>query len=81
MFINIGEVEEKIKDLSFDEIVHLCKTYKIFVSEDEIDSYSNQFNISKGNAIKEICISCLNLYNEQDKEMEETYNSIIRGFN
>ena len=51
----------------------------MIILEEDINSYINQFKVDKETAIKNISDATTKYNSQQDKDMEETLNSIIRG--
>lgn len=49
------------------------------MTEKDIESYMAQFNVDRETAIREILETLGCYYKEEDKKMEETYNSIKRS--
>lgn len=75
----MDELEKEILALSLDEVIERCNKDSIDISDEQIVSYIAQFDVNRDTAIREIYLSMIEHYKQQEEAMQEVYSDIIRS--
>lgn len=78
-YINVDSIEKEIENLTLEEMLERCKNENIIISDEDISSYMKEYNASKITAIKEMYLSLLMYYQEQEEALQEVHSDIIRS--
>lgn len=78
-YINVDSIEKEIENLTLEEMLERCKNENIIISDEDISSYMKEYNASKITAIKEMYLSLLMYYQEQEEALQEVHSDIIRN--